>query len=93
MFKSSIWKPFHTAPVTILFDYGIDDIRQNLQFIKDHTTNKIYTLRGEDLSNSMEDSIRMIEESEGADAILRQEVIVLWEEIESKFEIERKPKR
>jgi len=33
VFKSSIWKPYHVAPVTIIFDYGIDDVRQNLQFI------------------------------------------------------------
>jgi hypothetical protein len=39
VFKSSIWKPYRTAPVTILFDYGIDDVRENLQFIKDFTKN------------------------------------------------------
>lgn len=93
VFKSSIWKPYHTAPVTILFDYGIDDIRQNLQFIKDHTTNKVYTCRGEELSNSMEESIKIIEGEEGYVQILHQEVIDLWEEIESKFTQERKPKR
>lgn len=93
VFKSSIWKPFHTAPVTILFDYGIDDIRQNLQFVKDHTNNKIYTLRGDGLSNSIEESIKMIEDDKGATAILRQDVIHLWEKIESKFASKRKPKR
>jgi len=36
VYKSSIWKPFHSAFLTIIFDYGIDDIRENLQFIKDH---------------------------------------------------------
>lgn len=92
VFKSSIWKPFHTAPVTILFDYGIDDIRQNLQFIKDHTTNKVYTLGGKQLSNSLDASIRMIEDDK-LEKQLREEVIDLWEEIESKFKQERKPKR
>lgn len=92
VFKSSIWKPFHTAPVTILFDYGIDDIRQNLQYIKDHTTNKVYTCGGDLLSNSMDDAIKMVEAS-GWQDLLKEEVINLWEEIESKFTQTRKPKR
>lgn len=92
VFKSSIWKPFHVAPVTILFDYGIDDLRQNLQFIKDHTTNKVYTCGGKELSNSMEESIKIIEE-DGLEKELKEETIDLWEEIENKFTQERKPKR
>jgi hypothetical protein len=66
-------------------------VQDSLQFIKDHTNNKVYTCQGKELSNSMEEAIRMIEDNklEGA---LREEVINLWEEIESKFETERKPK-
>jgi recombination protein RecA len=90
--KSSIWKPFHTAPVTILFDYGIDDIRENLQFIKSYTKNTIYTITGKGLDKSMEASIKMIEKDKLEDQ-LRKETIDLWEEIESKFESNRKPKR
>lgn len=92
VFKSSIWKPFHTAPITILFDYGVDDVRQNLQYIKDHTTNKVYCLGEQSLSNSMEEAIKLIEDS-GSETILREEVIDLWEEVENKFTQERKPKR
>jgi len=92
VFKSSIWKPYRSAPVTILFDYGIDDIRQNLQFIKDYSRNKVYTLDGQTLSNSMEESIRMIENG-NLEKQLKEEVITLWEVIESKFEKERKLKR
>jgi recombination protein RecA len=90
--KSSIWKPFHIAPVTIIFDYGIDDIRQNLQFIKDHTKATTYRVKDTDLGNSMEEAIRTIEK-EKMERELKEEVINLWEEIESKFETERKPKR
>lgn len=92
VFKSSIWKPYRTAPLTILFDYGVDDIRQNLQFIKDHTNNTVYTLEGEPLSKSMEEAIRLIEERE-LEKVLKEEVIDLWTDIESKFVTERKPKR
>lgn len=92
VFKSSIWKPFHTAPVTILFDYGIDDIRANLQFVKDYTSNKIYTCKGIDLSNSLDKAIENVEDAELVED-LKEEVIDLWEENEKKFKQERKPKR
>ena len=91
VFKSSIWKPFRVAPVTILFDYGIDDIRENLQYIKDFTKNTTYMVGDAKLSNSMEDAIKMVEK-QGLEEVLREEVIDLWMEIESKFEQERKPK-
>jgi protein RecA len=92
VFKSSIWKPFRTAPVTILFDYGIDNIRDSLQFIKTNTGNTVYTCQGESLDKSMEKAIQIIESEEGAIELLRQNVIDLWEEIEEKFKQERKPK-
>ena len=92
VFKTSIWKPYHIAPVTILFDYGIDDIRQNLQFIKDYKNKKVYTLNDESLSNEMDKAIRIIE-NDALESQLKTEVIDLWEEVESKFISKRKPKR
>jgi len=91
VFKSSIWKPYHTASLTILFDYGIDDVRSNLQFIKDYTDSSTYTVGDEKLSVSLEHSIKLIEKGNKVKQ-LREEVIDLWENIESKFESERKPK-
>ncbi len=91
VFKSSVWKPFHTAPLTILFDYGIDDIRQNVQFIKDFTKNTTYTVNGESLGRSIDEAISQIE-ADGLQKKLRQEVIGLWEEIEAKFAEGRVPK-
>jgi len=92
VYKSSIWKPFRSAPVTILFDYGIDDIRENLQFIKDYTKATTYAVGGEKLDISLEKSIQMVED-DNLISELRNEVIDLWEEIEDKFESERKPKQ
>jgi len=92
VFKSSIWKPYRSAPVTILFDYGIDDIRENLQYIKDFTKNTIYTVGDLKLGPSMEKAIRVIEK-DGLEDTLKNQVIDLWEEIESKFDTERKPKK
>ena len=90
--KNSIWKPYRTAPVIILFDYGIDDIRANLQFLKDYSKNTTYTIAGRSLSNKMIDAVQMIEDEKLEEA-LRQSVILLWNDIEFKFMTSRKPKR
>ena len=92
VFKSTIWKPYRTAPLTILFDYGIDDVRQNLQFIKDYTKATIYTIGDSKLGQSMEEAIQVVE---GADLEneIRENVIDLWEEIEGKFDSNRKIKQ
>jgi len=94
VFKSSIWKPFRIAPLTILFDYGIDDIRQNLQFIKDYTKNTTYAIEEtaiRTLSPSMNESIQLVERNH-LEEDLKNYVIGLWGRIESKFESERKSK-
>lgn len=88
VFKSSIWKPFRTAPLTIRYDYGIDDVAQNLQFVKEHSHASIYTLRGERLSNSLDEACKIIERDK-LERKLRAEVIRLWEEIENSFASER----
>lgn len=92
VYKSSVWKPYRTAPVYIVFDYGIDDVRANLQFIKDYTTNSTYTVNGTSLGQSIEMAITKVEKLNLEDE-LKQEVIELWGIIESKFDSERKPKK
>lgn len=92
VFKSSVWHPARTAPVTIDFSYGIDDIRENLKYLKRMTGSKVYTIGDTKLSNSMEESISMVEESELEDA-LREEVISVWEDFEEQFKVDRKKKK
>lgn len=92
VFKNTVWKPFRVAPVTILFDYGIDDIGQNLQYIKTNTGSSVYTLRGKKLSKSLDQAVAQIE-GNGWEKRLKREVMNLWEEIESKFAQERKVKK
>jgi len=91
VFKSSIWKPYRTAPLTIIFDYGIDNTRDCLQFIKAYTNNTTYMVGKTKLDISMDKSITMVEEA-GMEGELKEEVIDLWELIESKFKEERKTK-
>jgi hypothetical protein len=92
VFKSSIWKPYRIAPVTIIFDYGIDDVRANLQFLKDYSKVTQYCVEGQVLSNSLEEAIALVEQ-DGLEWKLREEVIDLWESIEARFESSRKAKR
>ena len=92
VFKSSVWEPYHTAPVTILFDYGIDDIRENLQYIKDHSKNTVYTVNDRSLDKSMIKSIRIVED-EKLEGELKDQVIEMWEYIETKLKVERKKKQ
>lgn len=90
--KSSVWEPEHKAVIRILFDYGIDDIAENLQYIKDNTSNTVYTVGERTLSNSLQESITIVEE-ENLEKLLQEKVIALWEEIEDKFKVERKKKQ
>jgi recombination protein RecA len=91
VFKSSVWKPFRSADVHILFDYGIDDIRANLRYLKTNTGNSIYQVGETKLGKSLSDAIRQVEE-DGLERKLKDEVISLWNEIETKFEEPRKPR-
>lgn len=92
VFKSSIWHPSRTALVAIDFRYGIDDIRENLKFVKKFTNTTAYNLEGTKLSNTLDTAIKMIESQELQDE-LRKEVIDIWEDIEKEFKVERKPKK
>jgi recombination protein RecA len=90
VFKSSVWEPYHTAPLYIIFDYGIDDIRANLQYIKDMTGAKIYQVEDEEYK-SLLNACQAVEKYNYEEK-LRNGVIDLWEEVEEKFKQERKPK-
>ena len=92
VFKSSVWKPHQKATLYIIFDYGIDDIRANLQYVKDFTGANKYMVNETPLYVSLDKSIQMVEENGLVDD-LKEQVIDLWESIEEQFEMERKPKQ
>ncbi len=91
VFKSSVWKPFRTAEVFIIYDYGIDDIRANLQFIKTTTGDSVYKVGDVKLGRSIDRAIREVEERD-MEKELKKETIALWNEVEEKFSEERKPR-
>jgi len=88
--KSSIDKPYRTAPIYIIFDYGLDDIRANLQWNKDMKADTSYNALDKTYVG-MDAAINYIEENELEDK-LKNETIALWAEIEAKFKIDRKKK-
>ncbi|HDY89551.1 MAG TPA: hypothetical protein ENH82_15750 [bacterium] len=92
VFKNSTWEPDRDATLTINYKYGIDDIRENLQFVKHYKGHTQYVLDGCILGNSLEKSIQIIEKAD-LEYELREETIDLWEAIEAKFIVERKPKK
>lgn len=92
VFKSSIWAPYRQALVTILFDYGIDDIRDNLQYLKTFKKLPFYEINENKVGKSIEDAIEVVEDAD-LEKELKEEVIDLWEFIEGKFKQERKPKK
>lgn len=91
VYKNSCDVAYRTADIYIMNGYGIDDIRANLQYIKDYTTNKTYKVGDINLGNALEPAIQKVEQ-EGLEKKLKKEVVKLWNEIEEKFKIERKPK-
>jgi recombination protein RecA len=91
VYKNSCDEPFRTAEVYIDHVYGIDDIKTNLQYIKDYTNTTSYCLNGEVLDKSLDKAALIIESNDYEEA-LKEEVINLWTSIQAKFETPRKKK-
>jgi len=92
--KSSIDDPFRTAPIYILFGYGIDDIRANLQWYKDVTGGNKYHCVDANWA-TMDKAIQYIEDN-NLENKLKLQVIKKWHEIENEFKsviTSRKKKR
>ena len=92
VYKNSCDIAFRTAYIYIMNGYGIDDIRANLQYVKDYTKNKTYQVRDIKLDTSLDKSCQIVER-DNLEGKLKKEVIELWHMIEDKFKIERKPKK
>lgn len=89
--KSSLDDPFRTVPIYLRFGFGIDDIQANLQWIKDMTKNTVYDCIDGKTYRSMDQAIHYIEQN-NLESALRENVINMWEEIENKFDQNRKKK-
>jgi protein RecA len=88
--KSSIDAPYREADIYIIFDYGIDDIRANLIYIKENSAQTTYWAVT-DSFNSLDKAIHYIEEN-NLQGQLKDATINMWTEIDEKFQTERAPK-
>ncbi len=84
--------PYKTADLYIMDDYGIDDVRANLQYLKDFMKTPVYCIDEVILNKSLEKSIEIVERDK-LEEDLQEAVIDLWEEIEGKFKMTRTKKR
>ncbi len=91
MKKSSVDDPFRSCFISILFGYGIDSIRDELQFVKEVTGATTYECPDGSTYRSIESTIAHIEKM-NQQKQLKEKVIDLWQELEEKFKIEREPK-
>lgn len=89
--KSTVDDEYRVAPLYIIFGVGIDDVRANLQYVKDMTKNTRYWCVDRETAR-MDDAIRHIENND-LEPELRERVIDIWEEVEDKFHMERKEKK
>jgi len=89
--KSTLDDPYRSCDIYIIFGYGIDDIRGNLQYIKDMTKSTKYICPDGQSYQSLNMAIQHIEK-ENLENELKEKTIDLWEEIEAKFDIHRKKK-
>lgn len=94
--KNKVSKPYRTVHIQILFDYGVDDISSNIEYL--------YELRGDDgkLKNkenlkwgkkdfSLKQLIRYIEKNE-LEGELKEKTIKKWNEFEASITPNRKRK-
>jgi len=87
--KSSIDDPYRIVPVSIIFGYGIDTIRDELQWTKDVTSDRYDAITK--TFSGIEKAIQHIEEN-NLEEELKNRTIDLWLEVEESFKISRKKK-
>jgi recombination protein RecA len=92
VYKSSVDVPFRSAPLFIMYDYGVDDIRANLIYIKTMTGSSSYNMGERRLGAALDRAIKVVEE-ESLEEELKDKTIQLWNEVEEKFKVSRVPKR
>lgn len=89
--KSSVDEPYRVAPIYIMFNYGMDDIRGNAQFNKDVTKDNMYDCTDGKRYVGMNDVCRYVEDNNLEEA-LKERTRTLWYQIQDKLKVARKPK-
>ena len=87
----SVDEPYRKAKIYIMFNYGIDDIRANLQYLKDMNKTTTYKI-GDKSYQSLNQAVAYVEKNKLVRK-LKKQVIDLWESIEAKFDSGRPKKK
>jgi RecA/RadA recombinase len=90
--KSSIDDPYRQAYIYIMFGYGIDDVRANLQWLKDMRQDSMFETPSGKRFVSVGQAITSVEANQEESA-LREIVIDTWEQIEAAVKQNRARKR
>jgi recombination protein RecA len=86
--KNSFDDPFRTCPISFVFNYGIDDIRDQLQWYKEVSGDDKYNVFDNEYS-IMDAAVKHIEDN-NFEQRLKSRTIKKWKEIEDAFKIPRK---
>jgi len=101
--KNSLDAPYRSAPLRLLFNYGVDDIGANLQWLKDHgafdsideRTGKVTKASSYQVGDkkyvSLEAATKAVED-QNLEQEIRDLVVDLWDEIEDQIRPKRKEK-
>jgi len=90
--KSTIDDPYRSAMIYIIFGHGIDDVRGNLQYIKDMYNLNSYATPDGKRYMGMEQAIAHVYEGDRIDD-LKKQVVRTWHEIEELFRANRERKK
>jgi len=98
--KSSLDRAYRTATLRLIFNYGLDDIGANLEWLKQHgtmaehptdPTKKAGYVIGDKNFVSLDRAIEYVEQNDLEDAV-RETVIDVWGQIEEQVKPKRKEK-
>lgn len=89
--KSSVDDEYRTAPLYIMPGVGIDDVRANLQWLKEKMGSTVYVCPDGKTYQALDFAVAWIEKN-NLEAELRENVIDIWEQVEQKFKVDRKKK-
>jgi recombination protein RecA len=94
--KSSIDIPYRDSVFSIIFNYGVDDLRDNIQWLRKFTSligkgTELYKWEGEKQGKGILSFIAFVEDN-NMEEELRAVVIKEWKELEAKAVEPRKPK-
>jgi RecA/RadA recombinase len=90
--KSTVDDPYRSCPICIVFGLGLDDVRANLQYLKDMQKLTGYPTPDGKKYMGMDQAILHIEEN-GMQKALRDQTIIMWHEIQELFKFNRSRKK